>query len=58
MAHFRFEWGYLTAVWEGVSMRFMHAADIHPGYQQYYSQARFDDFGRAFLGLVEQAGVG
>ena len=37
------------------TLRFMHAADIHLGYQQYHSRARFDDFSRVFLTLVEQA---
>jgi len=36
-------------------VRFMHIADIHLGYQQYSSRARFDDFSRVFLYLVEQA---
>ena len=36
-------------------MRFLHVADIHLGYQQYNSKERFDDFGRAFFHVVEQA---
>lgn len=36
-------------------MRFLHIADIHLGYQQYNSRERFNDFGRAFLHVVEQA---
>ena len=36
-------------------MRFIHVADIHLGYQQYGSQARFDDFSKAFLHIVDQA---
>ncbi len=36
-------------------MKFLHAADIHLGYQQYGSKERFDDFSRAFLHIVEQA---
>jgi DNA repair exonuclease SbcCD nuclease subunit len=36
-------------------MRFLHAADIHLGYQQYGSKDRFNDFSRVFLHIVEQA---
>jgi DNA repair exonuclease SbcCD nuclease subunit len=36
-------------------MRFMHIADIHLGYQQYGLQARFDDFSKVFLHLIEEA---
>ena len=36
-------------------MRFLHIADIHLGYQQYNSRARFNDFGRAFLHVVDEA---
>lgn len=36
-------------------MRFLHAADIHLGYQQYGSKERFDDFSRVFLHIVDQA---
>lgn len=36
-------------------MRFMHAADIHLGYQQYGVKERFDDFSQVFLHLVDQA---
>lgn len=36
-------------------MRFIHTADVHLGYQQYGSKARFNDFSRVFLYLVEQA---
>jgi exonuclease SbcD len=36
-------------------MRFLHVADIHLGYQQYGSKARFDDFSKAFLHIVGQA---
>lgn len=37
------------------SLRFLHTADIHLGYQQYNSKERFNDFGRAFLRVVESA---
>lgn len=36
-------------------MRFMHIADVHLGYQQYGLSARFDDFSKVFLYLVDQA---
>lgn len=36
-------------------MRFIHAADIHLGYQQYGLKERFNDFGRVFLHIVNQA---
>ena len=36
-------------------MRFIHAADLHLGYQQYGSRERFDDFSKAFLHIVDQA---
>ena len=36
-------------------MKFLHAADVHLGYQQYGSKERFNDFSRAFLHIVEQA---
>jgi DNA repair exonuclease SbcCD nuclease subunit len=39
-------------------LRFLHAADVHLGYQQYNSKERFNDFGRAFLHIVDQAGAG
>ena len=40
---------------QSISMKFLHAADVHLGYQQYGSRERFDDFSRAFLHIVEQA---
>jgi len=36
-------------------MRFIHAADIHLGYSQYGERERYNDFARAFLGLVDAA---
>jgi len=36
-------------------MSFMHIADSHLGYQQYGSKERFNDFGRVFFHIVEQA---
>jgi exonuclease SbcD len=36
-------------------MRFIHASDIHLGYQQYGSKERFNDFSQVFLYIVEQA---
>ena len=38
-----------------MTITFLHAADVHLGYQQYGSDARFDDFSRVFLHIVEQA---
>jgi len=36
-------------------MRFLHAADIHLGYEQYGCNERYNDFGRAFEALVDDA---
>ena len=36
-------------------MRFIHAADLHLGYQQYGSKERFNDFSKAFLYIADQA---
>ncbi|MGQ9681774.1 MAG: metallophosphoesterase family protein [Anaerolineae bacterium] len=36
-------------------MRFLHVADVHLGYQQYGSRERYNDFGRAFFHVVDQA---
>jgi exonuclease SbcD len=36
-------------------MRFLHCADIHLGYQQYNQKERFNDFGRAFYAVIDQA---
>ena len=36
-------------------MRFLHVADIHLGYQQYNSKERFNDFGQAFLHVINEA---
>ena len=38
-----------------MGVTFLHAADIHLGYQQYGSEDRFDDFSEVFLHIVEQA---
>lgn len=38
-----------------MTITFLHAADMHLGYQQYGSRARFDDFTRVFLHIVDQA---
>lgn len=35
--------------------RFLHFSDMHLGYQQYGLAQRFNDFGRAFLHIVEEA---
>jgi exonuclease SbcD len=35
--------------------RFLHLSDVHLGYQQYNHKDRFNDFGRAFLHIVDQA---
>jgi len=37
------------------SLRFLHAADIHLGYQQYGSAERYNDFALAFGHLVDDA---
>ncbi|MDI7274713.1 MAG: exonuclease SbcCD subunit D [Anaerolineae bacterium] len=36
-------------------MRFLHAADVHLGYQQYNSKERFNDFYLAFRHLADEA---
>jgi DNA repair exonuclease SbcCD nuclease subunit len=38
-----------------MAITFLHAADIHLGYQQYGSEDRFDDFSKVFLHIVDQA---
>jgi exonuclease SbcD len=35
--------------------KFLHFSDVHLGYQQYNHKERFNDFGRAFLHVVDQA---
>jgi len=35
--------------------RFIHAADIHLGYEQYGSSERYNDYYRAFAWLVDHA---
>ena len=35
--------------------RFLHFSDIHLGYQQYNDKERFNDFGRAYLHILDQA---
>jgi exonuclease SbcD len=35
--------------------KFLHLSDVHLGYQQYNHKERFNDFGRAFLHIVDQA---
>jgi DNA repair exonuclease SbcCD nuclease subunit len=35
--------------------RFLHAADVHLGYEQYGNKERYNDFGRAFEHLVHDA---
>lgn len=35
--------------------KFLHFSDMHLGYQQYGLAQRFNDFGRAFLHIVEEA---
>jgi exonuclease SbcD len=35
--------------------KFLHLSDLHLGYQQYNHKERFNDFGRAFLYIVDQA---
>jgi DNA repair exonuclease SbcCD nuclease subunit len=38
-----------------MGFRFIHAADIHLGYEQYNLEARADDFARAYVGMIEYA---
>jgi len=38
-----------------MKLRFLHAADLHLGYQQYGSPERYDDFTRAFQWVVQMA---
>ena len=38
-----------------MSVRFIHAADIHLGYEQYHNSERYNDFARAFQWLADQA---
>ena len=38
-----------------MSLRFLHAADVHLGYQQYGCHERYHDFARAFGHLVDTA---
>ena len=38
-----------------MAITFLHAADIHLGYQQYGSVARFNDFSKVFFHIVDQA---
>ena len=35
--------------------RFIHAADIHLGYEQYNLTARANDFARAYLAMIDYA---
>ena len=35
--------------------KFLHLSDVHLGYQQYNCKERFNDFGRAFLHIVDRA---
>ncbi|GAB4531101.1 MAG: DNA repair exonuclease [Anaerolineae bacterium] len=35
--------------------KFLHLSDVHLGYQQYNHKERFNDFGRAFLHIIDQA---
>jgi exonuclease SbcD len=38
-----------------VKCKFLHLSDVHLGYQQYNRKERFNDFGRAFLHIVDRA---
>ncbi|MBC7234607.1 MAG: DNA repair exonuclease [Chloroflexi bacterium] len=38
-----------------MTVRFLHAADVHLGYEQYGLSERYDDFARAFERLVDDA---
>ena len=38
-----------------MKFKFLHFSDAHLGYQQYNSKDRFNDFGRVFLHIVDQA---
>ena len=35
--------------------RFLHFADCHIGYRQYNNRERFNDFGRAFISVIDVA---
>lgn len=35
-------------------MEFLHAADVHLGYQQYGSKERLNDFSKAFLRIITE----
>jgi len=39
----------------GKPVDFLHLSDVHLGYQQYGYRERFNDFGRAFLAVVDYA---
>ncbi len=36
-------------------LRFLHMADCHLGYRQYNLRERFNDFGQAFLNVIDTA---
>ena len=38
-----------------MTIRFLHAADVHLGYVQYGSKDRFNDFSKVFLHIVDDA---
>ena len=38
-----------------MAIRFLHAADVHLGYQQYKSKDRYNDFARAFESMADDA---
>lgn len=38
-----------------MKFKFLHVADVHLGYQQYNHRERFNDFGHAFLSIVDRA---
>ncbi len=38
-----------------MAARFLHAADIHLGFMQYNCTERFNDFGRAFFAVIDDA---
>lgn len=51
------DYSYLTwgTAHKKMKFKFLHLSDVHLGYQQYNHKGRFNDFGHAFLHIVDQA---